>query len=40
MKHIVWIAAMALVLGACSKEEQPAPAAEDAAVVEHGLARV
>ncbi|MDH3620143.1 MAG: thiol:disulfide interchange protein DsbA/DsbL [Gammaproteobacteria bacterium] len=34
MKHIVWIAALALTLGACSKEEQPAPATEEAAVVE------
>ena len=35
MKHIVWIAVMALVLGACSKEEQQAaPAAQEATVVE------
>ena len=34
MKHIVWIAVMALVLGGCGKEEQPTTAAQDAAVVE------
>lgn len=34
MKHIVWIAAIALLLGACSREEQPAPAAGETAVVE------
>lgn len=38
MKHIVWIAVMALVLGACSKEEQPAPAAQEAVAVEEAPA--
>ena len=31
-KHFFWIAALLLTVAACSKEEQPAPAAQDAAV--------
>jgi len=34
MKHLIWVAAFALVLGACSKEEQPEPVAEEAAAIE------
>ncbi|MDH5455884.1 MAG: thiol:disulfide interchange protein DsbA/DsbL [Gammaproteobacteria bacterium] len=31
-KHFFWIAALLLTVAACSKEEQPAPVAQDAAV--------
>jgi len=34
MKQLIWAAALALLLGACSKEEQPEPVAEEAAAVE------
>ena len=33
-KHLIWGAALLLTLAACSKEEQPEPAAEETAVVE------
>jgi len=33
-KHFIWAAALLLTLAACSKEEQPEPAAEEAAVIE------
>lgn len=34
MKHLIWVATLALCLGACSKEEQPEPVAEEATAVE------
>jgi len=34
MKHLIWVAALVLILGACSKEEQPEPVAEEATAVE------
>ena len=34
MKHLIWITALLFALSACSKEEQPEPIADDAAVVE------
>lgn len=34
MKKLIWAAALTLLLGACSKEEQPEPVEEAAAVVE------
>lgn len=34
MKHLIWIAALLITLAACGKEEQPQPAAEEAAPVE------
>lgn len=34
MKHLIWVAAFVLILGACSKEEQPEPVAEEATTVE------
>jgi len=33
-KHFIWIAALLLTLGACSKEEQAEPAVEESAAVE------
>jgi thiol:disulfide interchange protein DsbA len=33
-KHLIWIAALLLTLGACSKEEQAAPGVEETATVE------
>jgi len=38
MKHLIWVTAIALLLGACSKEQQPEPAAEEAAAVEAPVA--
>jgi len=34
MKHLIWATALALLLGACSQEEQPEPVAEEAAALE------
>lgn len=34
MKHLIWVMAVALLLGACSKEQPPEPAADEAATVE------
>jgi len=34
MKHFIWVIALALLLGACSQEEQPEPIAEEATAVD------
>ena len=34
MKHFIWVAAIALTLGACGKEEQPETVADEAAAIE------
>ena len=34
MKHLIWVTAVALLLGACSKEQPPEPAADAAETVE------